>query len=66
MKKDSKIIDSLGGTTAVAEIFGIAPASVSDWRKAGIPKARRQTLALMFPDKVPACWLPKHQTSRAA
>jgi hypothetical protein len=48
---DSKIIDELGGTSAVAKMFEppISPASVSDWRKCGIPNARRQTLKLMFP-----------------
>lgn len=55
---DSKIIDALGGTTKVAEIFGIEPPSVSEWRKRGIPKSRKQTLALMFPGEVPASWAP--------
>jgi hypothetical protein len=58
MKTDSQIIDDLGGTTAVAAIFDIEPASVSDWRKSGIPKSRRQTLALMYPNKVPKSWRP--------
>jgi hypothetical protein len=56
---DSYIIDRLGGTCAVAEIFGISAPSVSGWRENGIPSARRQTLALMFPSKVPKSWLPK-------
>lgn len=47
---DSKIIDELGGTSAVAKLFEINPASVSEWRIKGIPKARRQTLKLMRPD----------------
>jgi len=55
---DSELIDKLGGTSRVAEIFGIKPPSVSDWRDKGIPKARRQTLALLYPDVVPSDWLP--------
>jgi hypothetical protein len=55
---DSEIIDALGGTTAVANLFGIEPASVSGWRKTGIPQARKQTLALMYPGTVPSDWRP--------
>lgn len=56
---DSEIIDSLGGTGAVATMFGIEPGSVSEWRTKGIPNARKQTLALMYPNKVPKSWAPK-------
>lgn len=56
---DSEIIDSLGGTTALANIVGVEPPSVSEWRVKGIPAARRQTLALLFPDKVPSSWRPQ-------
>lgn len=62
---DSEIIDSLGGTTVLADVFGINPPSVSEWRVKGIPSARKQTLALLFPDKVPASWLPPHKQSAA-
>lgn len=55
---DSELIDALGGTGAVARIFGITPASVAGWRGKGIPHARRQVLAVLFPDKVPAEWRP--------
>lgn len=47
---DSRLIDDLGGTTAVAKIFDIKPPSVSGWRVDGIPKARRQFLQLYRPD----------------
>lgn len=64
---DSQIIDALGGTSRVAALFGIEPASVSGWRKSGIPTARKQTLALLFPDKVPVDWHPLHdQADNAA
>lgn len=48
--KYSQIIDSLGGTFAVASIFEIKPPSVSEWRKKGIPKARLMYLRLARPD----------------
>lgn len=35
-----EIIDRLGGTVAVARLFGIAAPSVSNWRINGIPKGR--------------------------
>ncbi|WP_237133779.1 Cro/CI family transcriptional regulator [Pseudohongiella sp. O18] len=63
---DSQIIDLLGGTAKVASIFGIEPASVSGWRKAGIPAARKQTLCLLFPDKTPAEWGPNSQVEDSA
>lgn len=44
------IIDALGGTSKTAEMFEIAPASVSDWRKNGIPKPRLMYLKLARPD----------------
>lgn len=44
------IIDRLGGTHAVARLFGIKPPSVSGWRHDGIPAARMQYLALARPD----------------
>lgn len=47
---DSEIINRLGGTSAVADICKIKPPSVSEWRKNGIPDARRQFLELLRPD----------------
>jgi hypothetical protein len=46
---DSRIIDRLGGTTAVATICKIRSPSVSEWRISGIPAARRQYLELLNP-----------------
>lgn len=46
---DSKLIDELGGTGAVARIFEISDPTVSIWRKTGIPKARRMYLKLAYP-----------------
>lgn len=47
---DSQIIDALGGTAAVARLCDVKQPSVSDWRKDGIPKARRMYLRAIRPD----------------
>lgn len=47
---DSQIIDQLGGTAEVARLCKVKPPSVSEWRRAGIPDARRQFLELLRPD----------------
>lgn len=44
------IINALGGTTAVAKLCEVRPASVSQWRDHGIPKARLMFLRLARPD----------------
>jgi DNA-binding transcriptional regulator YdaS (Cro superfamily) len=64
--QDSEIIDALGGTGRVAALLGIEPPSVSEWRKRGIPTARRQTLALMFPDVCPPDWRPSVDAQETA
>lgn len=46
----SEIIDALGGTSATAALCKIKPASVSEWRAKGIPKARLMFLELKRPD----------------
>jgi hypothetical protein len=46
----SQIIDALGGTSKTALMFDIDPASVSGWRKTGIPKARLMYIRLVRPD----------------
>lgn len=47
---DSEIIDALGGTAAVARLCKVKPPSVSDWRKEGIPSARRMYLQAVRPE----------------
>lgn len=47
---DSEIIDALGGTAAVARLCKVKPPSVSDWRKEGIPSARRMYLQAIHPE----------------
>jgi hypothetical protein len=48
-----KIIDSLGGSSAVARIFGVTVGAVSQWRENGIPHSRLMYLQLLRPDLVP-------------
>ncbi|MCA8492582.1 Cro/CI family transcriptional regulator [Burkholderia arboris] len=45
-----QLIDELGGTSAVANLFEIDPGAVSQWRRNGIPKPRMQYLRLARPD----------------
>jgi hypothetical protein len=54
----NKIIDLLGGTNAVADLCKVTKGAVSQWRKDGIPSARRMYLLLLRPDvfgPTPAC-----------
>lgn len=46
----SEIITRLGGTGAVADLFEIDAAAVSQWRRNGIPKARMQFISVARPD----------------
>lgn len=51
--RSKAVIDALGGTVRVAEMFGVAHPSVSLWKIHGIPEARLQAIQLRF-KKVPA------------
>jgi len=51
-----KFIDECGGTTAVAKIFEIELASVSGWRRKGIPKGRVLTLSILKPEIFKSLW----------
>ena len=46
----NKIIDDLGGTSAVAQICNVTTGAVSQWRHDGIPEARLMYLKLLRPD----------------
>lgn len=52
------IIDRLGGTSETARLCEIEPASVSEWRKNGIPKARLMFLKAVRPDVFKPDWTP--------
>lgn len=45
-----RVIELLGGTTKVARLCRVKPPSVTDWKKTGLPSARRQYLELLRPD----------------
>lgn len=45
-KEAIKIIKVLGDTAAVARLFGVRMASVSNWKKTGIPSARMMYLGV--------------------
>lgn len=42
------VIEELGGTKAVAKIFGIKEPSVSDWKRTGIPHPRMMYLEVAY------------------
>lgn len=44
-----EIIESLGGTTRVARLFGISAPSVTEWKKLGIPEYRLLAIQLNHP-----------------
>ena len=44
--RSSKIIESLGGTSEVARLFGISAPSVTEWKKSGIPDYRLLVIQL--------------------
>lgn len=48
----TQIIEALGGTAAVSRLFGLSMPSVSDWKKAGIPKTRMMYLEAVHADKL--------------
>jgi hypothetical protein len=51
LEKDNQLIDELGGPTKVAEICGgISPQAASQWRRHGIPSARRMFFEAKFGD----------------
>jgi hypothetical protein len=65
-RTDSEIIDALGGTFATASLCEVSPPSVSEWRKEGIPKARRMFLRAVRPDLFTAVppQVPEHHQAQ--
>lgn len=47
--KADTVIDALGGTKKVAEMFEITPSAVTQWRTKGIPKVTLKYLFLKKP-----------------
>lgn len=48
--KEAEIIEKMGGTTAVAELFGMTTQNVSRWKRHGFPKAWQRVLEKERPD----------------
>lgn len=46
----NRIIDAMGGTSKVAELFSITTGGVSQWRDDGIPDSRLFSIKLLRPD----------------
>lgn len=47
---DAALIDAMGGTVKVARLCEVSPQAVTQWRRAGIPRARRMYLRVLRPD----------------
>jgi hypothetical protein len=47
-----KIIDDLGGSSAVAQMCGVTVGAISQWRHNGIPRPWLMYLQLLRPDVV--------------
>lgn len=56
----NEIIDLLGGTGSVSKICDIKDASVSEWRKLGMPKGRFMFLSERFKRIVKQPYSKKH------
>lgn len=61
---DADVIDILGGTEAVRALTGVTAMAVSQWRKSGIPPARRNQFAeamLRGGHAVPVDWYQRNR-----
>lgn len=45
-----RIIDAMGGSSRVSEIFGLTPGAVSQWKTDGIPDSRLFSIKLLRKD----------------
>lgn len=48
----TQVIEALGGTAAVARLFGVAMPSVSAWKERGIPRPRMMFLCVAHKKKL--------------
>jgi len=46
---DSTLLDRIGTTSEIAHLLRVTPQAVSQWRRDGVPDARRQVLELRWP-----------------
>jgi hypothetical protein len=49
-KEANLVIDAMGGTSVVADIFSITTGAVSQWRTDGIPNSRLFSIKLLRKD----------------
>ena len=59
-----RVIDALGGTSAVAKKIGAPTSTVHSWRKIGIPASRFEHLKLLA--QIEGTELPDGEQERAA
>ena len=50
LSPDTALIDALGGTVSTAALCEVSPQAVTQWRRKGIPRARRKYLQLLRPE----------------
>lgn len=50
VEQDRANLARMGSVTEIARLMRVRPQAVSQWKRNGIPDARRQTLALLRPD----------------
>lgn len=50
MNRDTQIIEELGGTCKVASMCQVTYQAVTQWKRKGIPPARRMYLELLHPE----------------
>lgn len=51
LKTASEVIDELGGTTRTAELLGVLPSAVSNYRKTGFSRPVRFDIARLCADR---------------
>jgi len=62
---DARIVDLLGGPSEVAKLCRIRPQAVSQWKRYGIPDARKDFLRLLRPDVFCASPIPQEARDAA-
>ena len=48
--KEADIVEKMGGTTAVAKMYGMTTQNVSRWKRHGFPKSWLRVIKLERPD----------------
>lgn len=48
VERSRAVIDALGGTVRVAQLFGLSHPSISGWKRLGIPEDRIQYIQVKY------------------